>query len=361
MRRIQFEDQTLEMSERDFLILLRNVADGVYVHIKLSYSRQINGFPSVSGLNSLIQKKLDQQQTLIAQIEDEELRELFLKLDLQVRKFGELDHQIIAIIAKFLNQPAPQTQRESRKFLRNINKASSKRGPIWAIQPEYQQLTEQSKQAFAETDEVKAQIDDRLTHLISTIPDETSDAQTDDIAQATTSMPTHQKRLIRPRGWDPQTEKPQQITAQFDKDQQPKKEADIPVELGDQRAHDLIDEADEEFDTQRAIRLLRGALRFGHTGIQASKAYAALAMRYEDLGDKAKAIEYYTKALEAWHPSAIDLFWRGELYYQLGQWDNARSDFEKALAFSAEDSLVSPEREQAKGYLVELDESKKTD
>lgn len=124
--------------------------------------------------------------------------------------------------------------------------------------------------------------------------------------------------------------------------------------LGDQRAKDLIDEAEGEADLRKAIELLNKAVEYGESGIQASKAFINLGMRYEDIGEIQPAINFYSKALNAWKPSAMVYFWRGRLYYQLGQWDQARRDFKQALAFPSDEGLYSPEYEEAEQYLIEL-------
>jgi tetratricopeptide (TPR) repeat protein len=128
--------------------------------------------------------------------------------------------------------------------------------------------------------------------------------------------------------------------------------------FGTQEAKDLIDMGNGESDPQQAIKLFQQALTYGETGIQASKAFMELGMRYEDLGEIEKAIEHYTKSLAAWKPFGIGYFWRGRLYYAQGQWEQAQSDFEQALTFASEGLLPSPEREEAEEYLAKLNERK---
>lgn len=338
MRQVYFLDgQTGEMSERDFLSLLKDITNDLMV--KTSHFHQIGGFPDVSGgLKSWRQRGAEQRQIFIQQIENDELRGLFHSFDLQVRRIEEeLDNQFVALIAEFFGLPAPQTQRDRRKLMRKMGKYGSTGGPVWAAQPEYQRLAEQSEQAFAAVEEIKQQIDDRVAQLLSVASSSSEDTQP--------PFAVPDVRLRRPRNWNPTQSIQLQEFTEFEISDE---------EFGDQRAKDLIDAADGELDPKRAIQLLHRALRYGRTGIQASKAYQGLGMRYEELGDTARAIKYYTKAMEAWHPSAILFFWRGELYYQRGQWTEARNDFEQALAFPPGEGLVSPEREVAERYLVEL-------
>jgi len=124
------------------------------------------------------------------------------------------------------------------------------------------------------------------------------------------------------------------------------------IELGDQRASDLIDQAEAEF-LEHAIKLLERALAYGDTGLQAQAAYLGLGMRYEELGDEERAHDYYTKSIEtprAGQPNENALFWRGQILYRRGEFAKAKRDFELAVNLG----LYSPEREQAQAYLTSM-------
>ncbi len=156
--------------------------------------------------------------------------------------------------------------------------------------------------------------------------------------------------LMRPANWDPKScfEPPT-----------PAEQAEIMQsagsDLGDQRAKDLIDSIEGESDPQRAIRILEQALSYGTTGIQASKAYQDLGMIYEDLEALPNAAEHYTKAMDAWKPSANLYFWRGRVYYKLGRWQEAKKDLETSLIYKSFGwKLCSPEREEAERILLDL-------
>ena len=123
-------------------------------------------------------------------------------------------------------------------------------------------------------------------------------------------------------------------------------------EFGDQEAKDRIDAA-ESVGPSEALILLEKALAFGHTGIQASKAFLRIGLIYEDMGNRPEAIRYYTKSIEAWRheaPEAIVLFWRGKLYLDEELLELAQTD----LAMALKTGLVIPERDQAQRYLAEI-------
>ncbi len=80
-----------------------------------------------------------------------------------------------------------------------------------------------------------------------------------------------------------------------------------------------------------------------------------LGMRYEQLGEFDLAIENYSKSLEAYQqPYGMTYFWQGKLYYQQQKWEAARDDFAKAL--SLEEQLLSPEKEETKQLLQDLNQ-----
>jgi tetratricopeptide (TPR) repeat protein len=229
-------------------------------------------------------------------ITDDRLLEVCRGMVKQRQLLEDLNGQLGRALAMVLGLPAPRTDEDFHELREQADEYRSKHGPAWVGQAEIKPLIAQLKDIFVELKSLEFELHGRL-------------------------RPYHEHL------------------------------APADEEFGDQRAHDLVDQAIEEPDTDKAIRLLEKALRYGKTGIQASKAYMELGGRCSDLGDTEKAIEYYTKSLEASTiPNAFALYWRGELYYQQEEWDKARSDFERAVAIG----LFSPEYEQAQEYLSEL-------
>ncbi len=234
-------------------------------------------------------------------ISDRKFRELIDLFRIEVEKMDRLNNQWAEVFTRFFGVSQPQTAREQDKFARKIRNHRKRKGPTWMEEAECQQLLDTMRPIIDEIERLKPQIDQSLIrvygHLLVTDED-----------------------------------------------------------MGDERAKDLIDIVDgiPDSNPKKAIKLLRKALSYGETGIQASKAYLGLGMRYEDLGDIDQAIENYGRVLDAYDPFGMVYFWRGRLYFQQQKWKEARSDFEKALAFPLEDGLSSPEREEAEHYLEKL-------
>ncbi len=208
----------------------------------------------------------------------------------------DLNGQLGRALAIFLGLSPPTTDGDFQELRQQVDDYRAKHGPAWVSRPEIKPLIAQLKDVFVELASSEFELHGRL-------------------------RPYHE-RLVAGH-----------------------------EEMGDQRADDLVDQAMGEPDADRAIRLLKRALRYGKTGIQASSAYMELGARYSDSGDAKKAIAYYTKSIEASKiPNAYTHYWRGELYYQREEWDKALGDFERAVSIG----LYSPEYEQAQEYLSEL-------
>lgn len=234
----------------------------------------------------------------IPHITNEGLRELFRLLRIELEKLDDLNVYWSKALANYFKVSQPQTLSEMESFARKINSHRRRKGPTWLEETNCQELFTRTRPVISRIENLLLQIDGAISqeygHLLVTGKD-----------------------------------------------------------FGDQRASDLIDKADAT-TPKTAIKLLQKALTFGTTGIQASKAYFGLGMRYEDVGNIELAIENYSKAIQAYKSFGMVHFWRGRLYYQQQKWIEARADFEKALSFSVENGLPSPEKEEARRYLEEL-------
>ncbi len=229
-------------------------------------------------------------------VKDEEIVEVCQALIKQRQLVDDINDQLGRALTDFLGFSPPRTVEDFRALGQEVDDHRLKHGPVWVRQAEIRPLIIKLKDVFVEIRSLAFELTGRLQQYYE---------------------PTAPSR----------------------------------EEIGDQRAHDLVDQAIGEPDVDHAIRLLKRALRYGKIGIAASNAYMELAGRYSDLGDTKRAIEHYTKSLKASTiRNAMTLYWRGELYYQREEWDKARSDFEEAVAIG----LYSPEYEQAQECLAEL-------
>lgn len=235
----------------------------------------------------------------IAEIEEPELRKLFQNFSQKYEQFVEHLAAWTKSLLLYLSFSEPKRPEDWHKFRKEIDKHRESNGASWMQESFSQKHALEMQKLIAE-----------ISHLIPLINQKMAEV--------------YQGKLVI-----------------FD-------------DLGDQRAKDLIDEAEGETDLRKAIDLLNEAIEFGDSGIQASKAFIGLGMRYEDLGETELAVNAYSKVLTAWKPFALIYFWRGRLYFQLHRWAKARKDFKQALAFPDEEGLPQPEREEAVKYLNEI-------
>jgi tetratricopeptide (TPR) repeat protein len=227
---------------------------------------------------------------------DAELRELGQSIVDQQRIFLRVNEQLAQAMAMFFGLPVPETERDFQGLWAQAEDYRRQVGAAWTNDPELQVLIDQLQSTVAEMKSLGTQLRERLE-------------------------PLYARLMLDAEG------------------------------LGDQRAKDLIDEADEEPDSRRAIRLLNKALSYGQTGLFARSAYAELGRRHSDLGNLASAIEYYTKSLQgSAEADPYVLFGRGQLHYEQERWDEARADFERALSIG----LFKPDSDQAREYLADI-------
>jgi len=121
-----------------------------------------------------------------------------------------------------------------------------------------------------------------------------------------------------------------------------------------QEVEDLVDSAEASFSAAIAVRRLEKAIAKNMPGIQIPSVYLTLGMRYEDLGETQKAIDSYTKCIELYNDDPFAHLYRGELYYQQGDLDNARLDIEKFLSLDLDDKFYSYEKNSAYEILWDI-------
>lgn len=235
----------------------------------------------------------------LTEIEEPELRKLFQSFSQKLELFVEYAAAWTELLLLYLSFDEPKTPEDWHKFRKAIDTHRKSNGASWMRESFSQKYALEMQKLIAE-----------ISYLAPLINQKMADV--------------YQDKLVV-----------------FD-------------DLGDQRAKDLIDEAEGEVDLRKAIDLLYKAVALGDSGIQASKAYIGLGMRHEDLGEIEQAINAYSKALTAWKPFALIYFWRGRLYFSIWRWDQALADFEKALAFQNEEGLPQLERGEAANYLIEI-------
>ena len=169
MKLLRYEGQTQKVTELEFLAWLEALADGECLLAESFYGGHLGGLPDIEQKLwvSLVGETSEYIHKLIQQIDDDELREMFLNLEhLSRQRAVELDNQLVAEIAQFLNLPDYKTLKDRRKILREMdNYTTTGKGRIWIHQPGYQQIARQSEQNLAAVIELKEKIDERIANL----------------------------------------------------------------------------------------------------------------------------------------------------------------------------------------------------
>jgi tetratricopeptide (TPR) repeat protein len=125
-----------------------------------------------------------------------------------------------------------------------------------------------------------------------------------------------------------------------------------------QEVDDLIDATMDDENSARAVKRMEEAIQRGIPKSQLSGAYLVLGTRYEALDEIDKAIDCYSKSIQWSANDPIVYFWRGELLFQQGRYNEARLDLETALSLSSPNSsYYSPDREQAQDLLKRIGQS----
>ena len=292
------EDKLIEDS---LIAYLQGTLSGVNGYIEWSFIFFSEDEPNLDVSDIWLPYKGRKRPILVSEITDSELRTLFQNFAQKYELFVEVVANWSKFLISYLNVQEPIRPEEWIALRKSIDKHRQEKGASWMQEPLCQEFASSMKELIAEIQLLTPKIEQKMAEVYA-------------------------GRLV------------------------------IRGDIGDQRAKDLIDESHEKYDRD-AITLLKKALTYGESGIQASKAYICLGMRYEDIGEIELAIEAYSKALTAWQPSAMIYFERGKLYYQMHKLREAKQDFEQALAYTREDGLREQEQEEAKRFLSSLTEN----
>jgi tetratricopeptide (TPR) repeat protein len=350
MRQIYCNRQKVEVSERTFWKLARDIAEVADTLAHTLYSG-VDGFPVELGGNftNLNWVKLEHEnlQGILAGITDSELATLWQSLDQKIQEIYSLNNSLVNAIAVYFKLPVPQTKQDYKKISQRMSRSH---GPVWYPDPRFQQAIRQMRQAYQEVQKIKRQIHQRVSEQLSLIEEGSAEAEDvyNILDEAEIQSDTSQGEV--------EIDLSDETLNELEKDLMDDEEAEL-ARL--QWVEDLIDIGNEEPDPRRAIQTFHLALRRQPTSAYAIAAYMGIAMNYEELGDKPKALENYTQAIAVDNYSNARLFfWRGELYYQLGERVKAKSDFEHALSISPGyppfRELSQDERETVEKYLAEL-------
>lgn len=342
-----YDDTLIELTEQQFFLYLFGQIESLDNFVE-NFGGGLYGYPDITGETKEGWDKRGSKnlQNLLPLIENATLQKSFQLLGILIQDLYRIDAQLVYLVATFFDFPTPLSKEDSRKLAKKINAVTER---VWTKETEYQQLTQNLHRTIETARKTKQQIDEILKPQLSTIPEYQEHIK----QQEAFELAWAQSNLEN--GFETDIDLRDEILDEL--------EAELRAEEDDgvdswQFAQDLIDRAEGEFNPRRAIQILHLSLRHQSTGVLANEAYMGLGMKYEQLGLKTEAIDCYTKALEEDRPDARLFLWRGEIRYELGEWNKAKSDFEQALAISSSipGELFEDDRESAEKYLSKLAE-----
>jgi|GEM_PF-2783071 len=175
MPNILIGDTYIEVTEEVFLTLIRDLADGCLSRSKqFSYSQK-QGFPNLKAYWGKAEwERLETPlEEFISVTEDTRLQSLLISVREQVDRLYQIEQKLVAIIARHMNLPEPQTADERTKLRRKISRYWRKHnlpgGAFWMVEPDYMPTANEAEPIITEIGNIRDQIKDRCAELQSNL------------------------------------------------------------------------------------------------------------------------------------------------------------------------------------------------
>jgi hypothetical protein len=169
MIQLSIVGQAVELNERDFLTVLEGIAGGYITQARAYHHYHAGGF---ADWKNALPRTLEMVgwetpiETVEAQIGDEQLREAFRSLREHLTALIEIDEQIIEWLAGFVGLSSSQGERDRHRMDRRLHEISADKGPVWAMEQEYQAFAGRSEKEMLAVTEAKQRMDRRLKQLM---------------------------------------------------------------------------------------------------------------------------------------------------------------------------------------------------
>jgi hypothetical protein len=168
VRRIEYGDVRVEVSEQEYLEFLvggvesiYNIAAGVF-----SKAEPQSGFFDIRGTQRpLYYQNLKDALPLIDLLEDAELQRLSRRLVQQLGTIEQLHDRFITVIAEFLQVPWQEND-NLRGLAHKVNRYAERHGPMWVQSTPYKELFVQVYEAREEAACTVQAIRDRKNFLL---------------------------------------------------------------------------------------------------------------------------------------------------------------------------------------------------
>lgn len=160
MKQITFEDQILEVTDEELLLLIQRVLQGGQVLFQTIFHIHSSGFPDVMGKwQPWIFKERKQLFQLASQVNNERVRETCLRFYGHLQELEEINRQLVEIVADHFNFSMPQNIREQAKLKQKMDELSSKNGPVWSVQQKYKNCILKEEKIFQTVEQMMRFVD----------------------------------------------------------------------------------------------------------------------------------------------------------------------------------------------------------
>jgi len=173
MRQLSVGGKVFEVSEDDYLHMLDRMAKGYWGLAESYHNIHESGFADWKGTFQWTDVGQNELNTSIAnQIDDDELFRSFNSLKEKLLEMEELDEHIVEWLGRFVGLSSVHDKQDKARLGRRLKKIivsgpnNRPQGPVWAMQPEYQQLIVKSKEILAAIGNIQSRIEERIQKLL---------------------------------------------------------------------------------------------------------------------------------------------------------------------------------------------------
>lgn len=180
MPRLQFDRETLDVTESEFLEMTSSLAEGAYNLAKILSGLHYGGFCDVSGEMTQPPEKRTRERIsqLIDYIDDGQLRAALKYLQDLMDKLRGHDSKIVEWLAMYTGSGPVLSLQDRVRLKQRLDRITDRgpdeppQGPIWRTDSKYQILVQESQSIMEQAEQAKQVIDLRLDLLQSQWNDE---------------------------------------------------------------------------------------------------------------------------------------------------------------------------------------------
>lgn len=173
MRQLSVDGKVFEVSENDYLNMIDRLAKGYCVLAEAYHNIHGSGFADWKDTFQMPDVGQNELNTsIVNQIDDDELFKSIHSLKEKMLEMEELDGYIVEWLGRFVGLSSVHDKQDKARLGRRLDKIifsgtnNRPQGPVWAMQPEYQQLIVKSKEILTAIGNIQRRIEERIQKLL---------------------------------------------------------------------------------------------------------------------------------------------------------------------------------------------------